>query len=134
MNRTPIWAVWDDENGLEVLQKEKWERRRDLSAVIFRLATDHDPPYSSTSKVKRNMLPKGYIWVENLELIELGMFYGEIWNSLQCLTNFSYWMVFAMGTVSQLLHFYFKIPSVDSQWGFKNPDGSWNGMVSSIKE
>ena len=91
----PIWAIWDYDLGLEVLQHEKWERRRDLSDVIFRVASEQDPPYTSTSKVQKGNLPKGYLWIDDSidELIEIGMFYGEIWLSLQYMTNFSYWMV-----------------------------------------
>jgi hypothetical protein len=91
----PIWAVWEADLGLEVLQQEKWERRRDLSDVVFKVAAEHDPPYASTSKVQATKIPTGYLLVDDSikDFIEIGMFYGEIWESLQYTTNFSYWMV-----------------------------------------
>ena len=91
----PFWALWVEDLGLEVLQHEKWERRRDLSDVVFKAATEHDLPYAATSKVETKNLPKGYILDKDTSntLIKLGMFYGEIWESLQHTTNFSYWMV-----------------------------------------
>ena len=91
----PFWALWVEDLGLEVLQPEKWERRRDLSEVLFKVSTEHDPPYAATSKVKAKILPKGYILAKDTsnKYIKLGMFYGEIWESLQQTTNFSYWMV-----------------------------------------
>ena len=103
----PFWALWMKDTGLEVLQREKWELRRDLSDVLFRVATEHDPPYASTSKIHalslplrfrgedKLRLPKGYLGTNDSfsKYISLGMFYGEIWESLQYTTNFSYWMV-----------------------------------------
>ena len=73
----------------------KWERRRDLSGVIIRAATKADPPYVSSHIIVKENLPPGYIWLDQLagQLVGIGMFYGEIWKSLQYTTNFSYWTV-----------------------------------------
>ena len=90
----PFWGLWVEDFGLEVLQREKWERRHDLSNVIFRTTTENDPPYASTSDIQNKKLPKGYLIKNNsTKNVKLGMFYGEIWESLQYTTNFSYWMV-----------------------------------------
>ena len=90
----PLWGLWFEDFGLEILQREKWERRRDLSNVILRATTEHDPPYASTSKINPQDLPAGFL-IKNVTAkhVQLGMFYGEIWESLQYTTNFSFLMV-----------------------------------------
>ena len=102
----PIWGLWSKDFGLEVLQREKWERRRDLSNVLLRATTEHDPPYASRSETSLQDLPRGLlIKNDSVKYVRLGMFYGEIWESLQYTTNFSYWMV----TVNQMRHTIFHL-------------------------
>ena len=48
--------------------------------------------------------------------INIDMFYGRIWSSLQKIFNFSYNMV----------------ETVDGSWGTKQDNGEWNGMVGMI--
>ena len=81
--------------GFEVLQKEKWERRRDLTGVVFRVTSETDPPYAVTAPANMRELPKGYTFTQKDKdaFIVLTGIYGDIWESLQHTTNFSYWMV-----------------------------------------
>ena len=82
---------------MEIFQQEKWERRRDLTNVLFRTTSAEDPPYASMKLITESMskLPNGYDAESNSNsgFVILEMFFGEVWESLQQMTNFSYWMV-----------------------------------------
>ena len=82
--------------------ENKWELRRDLTGVVFRTASNHDPPFVETINIEKDNvysspLPRGY-FVENdsstLTRIFLGpSLYGDIWSLLQNTFNFTYSMV-----------------------------------------
>ena len=74
---------------------DKWELRKDLSEVHFETTTASEFPYVTVSAVMKNSLPPGYLWKDDSthELVNIGGYLGEIWSSLQQMTNFSYSMV-----------------------------------------
>ena len=79
-------------------------------------------------------LPKGYDAESNSNggFVILEMFFGEVWESLQQMTNFSYWMV--RGCLSLFCNICLYIQAVDGRWGSKEKDGTWNGMVGVRKK
>ena len=74
---------------------DKWELRKDLSELNFETATGGQEPYVAIKPVDKESLPPGYFWKDNppRELVNVGAYYGEIWATLQQMTNFIYTMV-----------------------------------------
>ena len=70
----------------------------------------------STASIEDDKLPPGFVLNETVgKPIAIGMFYGQIWSSLQEVLNFTYTMV----------------ESVDGSWGSQR-NGEWNGMIGMI--
>ena len=81
-----------------MLHSKKWELRRDLSDVHFQTASNHDPPFVSVVRVEdsRSSLPYKYHLSSDVSAVNIYLgpsLYGDIWRSLQKITNFSYSMV-----------------------------------------
>ena len=99
MSRCAIWGYWHPELGLDIYPLNKVELRSDLSGIVFKTASNHDPPFVRTidvNSVEDVKSRSGYILEkqDNLQNIILGpSLYGDIWESLQRKTNFSYSMV-----------------------------------------
>ena len=74
---------------------DKWELRKDLSELYFETTTAEEFPYLSVAPVMKDSLPPGHVWRDESlrELVNIDGYYGEIWASLQQMTNFSYSMV-----------------------------------------
>ena len=120
--RSQLWGVWSCDDGEVMIPRDRWHLRRDLTGVVFRTAANEDPPFVKTISDSGDdtMHPPGYVRSssESLKKIFLGpSLYGDIWSSLQSITNFSYSMVY----------------SVDGSWGSLNDDGSWNGVVGMME-
>ena len=94
-----LWGLWSQETGLDLVPRQKWELRRDLSGIVFRTAANDDPPFVKTIVDGDQSIsehPRGYVQNkdDSLEGIFLGpSLYGDIWSSLQRITNFSFSMV-----------------------------------------
>ena len=97
--KVQLWGLWSKETGLDLVPRQKWELRKNLSGIVFRTASNNDPPFVNTIVVQNQAIsepPRGYILNEDdsFERIFLGpSLYGDIWSSLQSITNFSFSMV-----------------------------------------
>ena len=111
------FGSWNRDLGLAMLLSKKWEIRKDLTDVHFKTASNHDPPFVSLELAESSQgLPYKYQLTSDGSgtPVFLGpSLYGDIWEALQRITNFSYSMV----------------QSVDGSWGSQNEDGTWNGVV-----
>ena len=97
-SRCSLFGLWKYKLGLYTVPQNRWERRSDLTGVVFRTAANEDPPFVKTVKLGQNFKsPKIGQLIDNragLENIHLGpSLYGDIWDSLQKLLNFNYTMV-----------------------------------------
>ena len=97
-SRCSLFGLWKHKFGLNTVSQNRWERRSDLTGVVFRTAANEDPPFVKTVRLSQNFKsPKSGQLIDNragLENIHLGpSLYGDIWDSLQMLMNFNYTMV-----------------------------------------
>ena len=96
--RCSLFGLWKYRLGLNTLPQNRWERRSDLTGVVFRSAANEDPPFVKTVKLGEDFeSPKTGHLKDNrngLENIHLGpSLYGDLWESLQKLMKFNYSMV-----------------------------------------
>ena len=93
--RISKWGVWSQKFGLEIFPAEKWELRKDLSEIYFEATTGGLAPFVLIFPVVEDSLPPGYVWKKETphKLVNVGGYIGDIWASLQQMTNFSYTMV-----------------------------------------
>ena len=53
-------GIWNKESRLELLVKEKFEIRKNMTGVLIRAVTEYNPPFTTIDEVKENNLPPGY--------------------------------------------------------------------------
>lgn len=96
--RCSLFGLWKYKLGLNTLPQNRWERRSDLTGVVFRTAANEDPPFVKTVNLAEDFeSPKNGHLKDNrkgLKNIHLGpSLYGDLWESLQKLMKFNYSMV-----------------------------------------
>lgn len=99
---------WSENASLNMVEDEKWDRRRNLTGVVFRVATLESKPYITSLTPIKNK--NGFFEMR-------GMF-AEVFFALQEVMNFSF-------TV--------EVPQ-DGSWGALQPNGSWTGMVKMLQD
>ena len=98
---------WSQVTTVVLSEDEKWIRRRNLTGVVFRIATLESMPYITRMDPIKGK--EGFYTMQ-------GMF-AEVFFALQEIMNFSYTLQ--------------KPP--DGNWGALQSDGSWTGMVKMLQ-
>ena len=110
-NETMIESIslghWSESKGLDLTQVHKWYRRRDLKGHHFLTTSLVETPF--TSKIELSPFTGKY---------EIEGSFADLLHSLRDIMNFTYTLE----------------PPTDNNWGGRQPDGSWNGMMNLVQK
>ena len=99
-------GIWREGFGIVSIGIPFWERRANLTGVQFACTTVEEPPYQVITTLTGG----------NRGQVKITGYLGDIWDTLQSITNFDYVMY----------------PSVDGGYGSLKDDGTWSGQIGMI--
>eukprot|EP00095_Tigriopus_kingsejongensis_P012527 maker-scaffold455_size166772-snap-gene-0.36 protein:Tk12527 transcript:maker-scaffold455_size166772-snap-gene-0.36-mRNA-1 annotation:"hypothetical protein L798_01404" len=102
--RVLYFGTWTVE-GFIVSNSDKWDRRGDLRGLSFRISAASSIPYTKVDEQSDGQ-------------VELSGMYPDIFFSLKSMLNFTFTII---------------LPEEREEWGTKNPDGSWTGVIGQIQ-
>ena len=110
-NETTIESIylghWSESKGLALTQVHKWYRRRNLKGHHFLTTSLVEAPF--TSKIELSPVTGKY---------EIEGSFADLLHSLRDIMNFTYTLE----------------PPADNNWGGRQPDGSWNGIMNLVQK
>ena len=110
-NETMIESIylgsWTMEKGFKLTKVHKWYRRRNLKGHHFLTTSLVETPF--TSKIELNSFTGKY---------EIEGSFADLLHSLRDIMNFTFTLE----------------PPADNNWGGRQADGSWNGMMNLVQK